>query len=218
MPVCSFFDVRNLTLPFNPILDRFINLFCMKILLLDNYDSFTFNLRQLLYEAGSQHLTVIQNDRIGVDEAAEYDAFVISPGPGLPAEAGITSKLIKHYAGKKRILGVCLGMQAIAEAFGGFLYQPGDILHGEAVDVKPAEPIDVLFQGLEHGFKAGLYHSWAVDANSLPACLQPTAFDSRGVIMALRHREFDICGVQFHPESVMTPGGAQMLSNWLDKV
>ncbi|MHC1776487.1 MAG: aminodeoxychorismate/anthranilate synthase component II [Lentimicrobium sp.] len=188
----------------------------MKILLIDNYDSFTFNLLQLLRESGSVDVRVAKNDEIGLQEAALFDAFIISPGPGLPSEAGITCELIRNYAGIKRIFGVCLGLQAIAEVFGGRLYQPGEILHGEMVRIWPVEPVSGVFSGMEQGFEAGLYHSWAVDKETLPASLRITALDEkRGVIMGLSHNEFDICGVQFHPESIMTPMGEKIIRNWL---
>ena len=186
----------------------------MKILLLDNYDSFTWNLVQLLHEAGATAIEVIKNDRDASAAAEAADAIVISPGPGLPSEAGNTCILIREWAGRKKMLGVCLGMQAMAEVFGGKLFQPGNILHGETVKVTPLLPADPLFAGLETGFEAGLYHSWAVAA-PLPACLRITSTDSRGVIMSLRHNDFDLCGVQFHPESVMTPEGLRMMKNWL---
>jgi anthranilate synthase component II len=188
----------------------------MRILLIDNYDSFTFNLLQLLQEAGAVDVKVVKNDQIKIQEAAVFDAFVISPGPGLPSEAGITYELIRSYAGKKRIFGVCLGLQAIAEVFGGRLYQPGEILHGETVRIQPVEPVSTIFSGMENGFEAGLYHSWAVQRETLPASLRITALDERGVIMGLCHNEFDISGVQFHPESIMTSNGEQMMRNWLD--
>lgn len=188
----------------------------MKILLLDNYDSFTFNLLQLLREAGVDDLHVIKNDQLSLKDAGKYDAFVISPGPGLPVENGITCELIRKYAGERKILGVCLGMQAIAGVFGGKLIQPGDVLHGKTTRVIPEQPLDALFSGMDAGFDAGLYHSWAVDIQTLPDCLHVAAFDERGVIMAIRHNEYDICGVQFHPESIMTPMGGLMVENWLN--
>ena len=187
----------------------------MKILLIDNYDSFTFNLLQLLQEAGANEVRVAKNDEISVTDAADYDALVLSPGPGLPSYAGITCELIRSYAGKKRIFGVCLGLQAIAEVFGGHLYQPGEIMHGEMVRIQPVECVNRIFSGLEHGFEAGLYHSWAVQRETLPASLRITALDGRGVIMGLCHNEFDISGVQFHPESIMTPMGEKIIRNWL---
>ena len=186
----------------------------MKILLLDNYDSFTWNLVQLLREAGATAIEVVKNDQEATAAAEAAGAIVISPGPGLPAEAGNTCALIREWAGRKKMLGVCLGMQAMAEVFGGQLFQPGNILHGESVKVTPLPPVDPLFAGIETGFEAGLYHSWAV-APPLPACLRITSTDSRGVIMSLRHNKFDLCGVQFHPESVMTPEGRRMIRNGL---
>lgn len=189
----------------------------MKVLLLDNYDSFTFNLLQLLREAGVNDLTIVKNDQLSFEDAEKYNAIVISPGPGLPSESGITCELIRRFAGKKKMLGVCLGMQAIAEVFGGKLVQPGYVLHGETIQAKPLAPVDALFVGMESGFDAGLYHSWAVDDKNLPNCLRITAKDSRGIIMALRHKEFDISGVQFHPESIMTPLGVEMIANWLKR-
>lgn len=187
----------------------------MRLLLIDNYDSFTYNLLQLLQKAGATDVTVVRNDLIDPDEAADYEAFVLSPGPGLPTEAGITCELIRRYAGTRKIFGVCLGLQAIAVTFGGSLYQPGDILHGEIAGVVPVLPADKCFRGMEEGFKAGLYHSWAVSRESLPDELIITCTDSRNVIMGLRHRHYDVTGVQFHPESVMTPEGRQIISNWL---
>jgi anthranilate synthase component 2 len=187
----------------------------MKILLIDNYDSFTFNLLQLLHEAGAVDIQVVKNNRIKLQKAAMFDAIVISPGPGLPAEAGITCDLIRKYSETKKILGVCLGMQAIAEVFGGVLYQPGDILHGEMAIVSPVAPVAPLFYGLGQSFEAGLYHSWAVEKETLPNCLRITAVDGRGVIMGLAHAELDVFGVQFHPESIMTPMGRKIIENWL---
>jgi anthranilate synthase component 2 len=188
----------------------------MKILLIDNHDSFTFNLLQLLREAGARDIEVKKNDGITLEAATSFDAFVLSPGPGLPGSAGITCDLIRAYASSKRIFGVCLGMQSIAEVFGGSLYQPGEILHGEIAGITPLEPIDQCFRGIEQGFVAGLYHSWAVNRATLPESLRITAIDERGVIMGLSHRTYDITGVQFHPESIMTPEGHLIIRNWLD--
>lgn len=187
----------------------------MRVLLLDNYDSFTYNLVQLLRESGVADLDVVCNDHLTITGAGVYDAVVISPGPGLPHESGITSQLIRTWAGRIRIFGVCLGMQAIAEVFGARLYQPPEIMHGEMIRVMPAYPVDPLFAGLEQGFDAGLYHSWAVEEAGLPAGLRITARDRRGVIMGLAHEAFDVCGVQFHPESIMTPSGRMVIENWL---
>ncbi|MBW6490060.1 MAG: aminodeoxychorismate/anthranilate synthase component II [Lentimicrobium sp.] len=189
----------------------------MRILLLDNYDSFTFNLLQLLCEAGADKVDVISNDNITISEAAKYDAIVISPGPGLPKDAGITCQLIQNLGSSHKILGVCLGMQAIATVYGGSLIQPGQILHGVATKIFPEKPADTIFKGLDSGFEAGLYHSWAVDAHGIPPELEITAFDSRKVLMALRHRHYNVRGVQFHPESVMTNQGRQIIENWLSE-
>ncbi|MBK6345032.1 MAG: aminodeoxychorismate/anthranilate synthase component II [Bacteroidales bacterium] len=188
----------------------------MKILLIDNYDSFTFNLLQLLRESGARDIEVRKNDEITPEAAASFDAFVLSPGPGLPGSAGYTNRIIREYAATKRIFGVCLGMQSIAVVFGGSLYQPGEILHGETAEIAPLLPVDQCFRGLEHGFGAGLYHSWAVNTSDLPPHLRITAIDKRGVIMGLRHRDYNVCGVQFHPESIMTPEGHLIIRNWLD--
>jgi len=188
----------------------------MNTLLIDNYDSFTYNLVQLLREAGVGKLRVVRNDEMDTGALNEFDRIVISPGPGLPTEAGITCELIRHFAGRKKIFGVCLGLQAIVETFGGKLYQPGEILHGESAAIKLQLPADPIFAGLEGGFEAGLYHSWAADPDSFPDCLRITARDKRGIIMAMRHKEYDICGVQFHPESIMTPQGMIIVKNWLE--
>ena len=187
----------------------------MRIFLLDNHDSFTYNLVQMLHEAGASEVEVRKNDACTPTAADNFDAIVISPGPGLPHQAGIACELIRTFSTSKRILGVCLGHQAIATVFGGKLFQPGQILHGEAVQVTQAGQNQPLFAGISQPFQAGLYHSWAVDAASLPPCLQVTATDSRGIIMAMSHDEFDIHGVQFHPESIMTPQGHRLLSNWI---
>ena len=158
---------------------------------------------------------VVQNDTIFVKKAAEYDGIIVSPGPGVPKDAGNLCEIIRELGKTKKILGICLGMQAIAEVYGGCLYQPGHILHGETAQIQPTFPTDKLFAGLENGFDAGLYHSWAVDKKKLPDELEITAFDERGVPMALRHRKYDVCGVQFHPESFLTPSGLSIILNWL---
>ena len=187
----------------------------MNILLLDNYDSFTFNLLQLLSEAGASKVSVIRNDESVMDAAMAADAVVISPGPGLPRQAGKIMELISALGSSKRILGVCLGLQAIAEVYGGQLFHTGEILHGEKALVQPEAPFHPVFAGMENGFEAGLYHSWAVQKAGLPEVLRITATDGRGVIMGLCHRNYDVCGVQFHPESIMTPMGERMMRNWL---
>ncbi len=187
----------------------------MNLLVLDNYDSFTYNLVQYLEELLERPVTVRRNDAIGLDEAARFDAIVLSPGPGLPAEAGIMPELIRALAGRVPILGVCLGHQAIAEAFGGSLINLADVWHGKETDIHIRVADEALFAGLPNPFRAGRYHSWVVDAATLPDALEVTATDAAGQIMALRHRTLPLHGVQFHPESIMTPQGRQLLANWL---
>ena len=187
----------------------------MKILLLDNYDSFTYNLAHYLRELTGEEIPVIRNDQITVEEVERYDAIVLSPGPGLPADAGIMHDLIRTYAPAKKILGVCLGMQAIGEVFGGTLLNLPEVFHGVATKAEIRVKDEILFRGMPSTIEVGRYHSWVVDENSLPAELEITATDKTGRIMALRHRNFDVRGVQFHPESVLTPDGKQMIKNWL---
>ncbi|MDR2119795.1 MAG: aminodeoxychorismate/anthranilate synthase component II [Tannerella sp.] len=186
----------------------------MNILLLDNYDSFTYNLRHILLELGAG-VEVYRNDRITPDEAARFDKIVLSPGPGIPSEAGILLPLIARWAPTKSILGVCLGAQAIGEAFGARLHNLARVYHGVCSDIRTLAP-DPLFSGLEPGFRAGRYHSWVVSKDGFPDCLEITATDAEeGMIMALRHRTYDVRGIQFHPESVLTPQGKQIIANWL---
>lgn len=187
----------------------------MKILLLDNYDSFTYNLAHYLRELTGEQIPVIRNDQITVDEVDAYDAIVLSPGPGLPKDAGIMPELINRYAPTKKILGVCLGMQAIGEAFGGTLLNLPAVFHGVATTAEILQPDEILFKGLPSRIEVGRYHSWVVDETLLPAELEITATDETGRVMALRHRTFDVRGVQFHPESVLTPHGKTMISNWI---
>lgn len=187
----------------------------MRILLLDNYDSFTWNLHHLLEPHAE--VDVVLNDRITVEEAARYDRIVISPGPGLPNEAGITMELLLKLMPTHPILGVCLGMQAIVEVCGGQLFNQDRVMHGVAVDCSLTEPRDQLFRDMPSTFSVGLYHSWAADPNSLPATLRATARSQADVIMAIRHVEHDVCGVQFHPESVLTPQGPQIIRNWIGR-
>lgn len=185
----------------------------MRILLLDNYDSFTWNLHHLLDPHAE--VDVVLNDRITVDQAATYDRIVISPGPGLPREAGITMDLLDRLRTTRPILGVCLGMQAIMEVYGGALYNLGTVNHGVAVRCIPTAPHDPLFQGMPAEFEVGLYHSWAADEATLPIDLQVKARSEEGVVMALRADAHPVCGVQFHPESVLTPLGRAIIDNWV---
>ncbi len=186
----------------------------MAILLLDNYDSFTWNLYHLLVPHAP--VEVCRNDAITVAEAARFERIVLSPGPGLPSEAGVMMDLLRELMPVRPILGVCLGMQAIVEACGGALVQRSEVMHGRSVSVvREGEP-DALFHGVEEPFTVGLYHSWAADPAALPGDLRITARSDRGVIMALRHRRHATCGVQFHPESILTPDGARMIDNWIE--
>ncbi len=186
----------------------------MRILLLDNYDSFTWNLHHLLEPYAA--VDVLRNDAITVDEAARYDRIVLSPGPGLPSEAGVMMEVLEKLMPSHPILGVCLGMQAIVEVCGGSLYQQTQVMHGVSVPCIPEMPLDPLFIGIVAPFEVGLYHSWAAEPSLLPTELSITARSSESVIMGIRHKHFDVCGVQFHPESVMTPTGTAMVRNWVE--
>lgn len=187
------------------------------LLLLDNYDSFTYNVYQLLSELGAE-VDVIRNDQITPQEveARGYQAIVISPGPGVPAESGITEDLIDYMKGKVPVLGICLGHQAIGEVFGGKVVRAGEIVHGKTSPIRHNG--EGLFQGLPQDIEIGRYHSLIVDRNTLPECLEVTAELESGMIMGLRHKEYDIQGVQFHPESILTPTGHTMLRNFLTKI
>lgn len=187
----------------------------MKILVFDNYDSFTYNIVHALKKLGYNDVEVHRNDQIALAEIARFDKIILSPGPGVPSESGILLDLIKTYAASKSILGVCLGEQAIAEAFGGKLINLPEVHHGVTSEIQVLEN-DVLFNNLPEKMTVGRYHSWAVEKESLPDCLKVTAVDESGMIMALAHKQFDVRGVQFHPESVLTPEGEEMLRNWLE--
>lgn len=186
----------------------------MKVLVLDNYDSFTYNLVQYVQEILGEKVDVIRNDAITLEEVDAYDVILLSPGPGLPEEAGIMPELIKRYAPHKIILGVCLGHQAIGEAFGASLENLAEVYHGIETNMLRTEADSVLFKDLPQEFRAGRYHSWVIKKDTLPAAFQLTAVDKTGEIMAIRHREYDLFGVQFHPESIMTPDGYKMLENF----
>ena len=187
----------------------------MKILVLDNYDSFTYNLVQYVQEIVGYKVDVFRNDAISLDEVDQYDKIILSPGPGLPKDAGIMPELIKRYAPTKHIFGVCLGHQAIAEAFGGTLHNIEKVYHGVATPIKIVDGNSLTFRGLPAVIEAGRYHSWVVEKHNIPDCFQITAVDELGVIMAMRHHTHNVRGVQFHPESIMTPTGKTMLRNFL---
>lgn len=186
-----------------------------KILLLDNYDSFTYNLLHILRELGAD-TEVFRNDRITVDEAGRFDKILLSPGPGIPSEAGILLPLIKRYATDKSILGVCLGEQAIAEVFGAKLENLSRVFHGVESQIAITAD-DPLFEGLGDEITAGRYHSWVVSKEGFPSdVLEITAEDKEErMIMGIRHRQYDVRGIQFHPESLMTPSGSRIIENWL---
>ena len=186
-----------------------------KILIIDNYDSFTYNLVHLVNEIGLQ-CEVWRNDKFNLDDVEDFSHIILSPGPGIPSEAGLLLDVIARYAPTKSIFGVCLGQQAIAEAFGGQLYNLSRPMHGIATPIKVTDADEKLFAGLPQSFKVGRYHSWVVDQKGLPDVLTVTAIDEQdNSIMALRHKQYDVRGVQFHPESVLTEYGKQMMQNWL---
>ena len=189
----------------------------MKLLVLDNYDSFTYNLVQYIYDLEMDvEVDVIRNDQIEVEAVDAYDAILLSPGPGIPENAGIMPALIQSYAAKKPILGVCLGHQAIGEAFGASLENLSVVYHGIPTPVLRTDDQDPIFKDFPETFQAGRYHSWVVKRTGLPDCLEVLAEAEDGLIMALRHRDFPVWGVQFHPESVLTPLGKQMIQNFLE--
>ncbi len=187
----------------------------MKILVIDNYDSFVYNLVHYLEELDCE-VTVIRNDRFHLDEVEEYDKILLSPGPGIPDEAGLLKEVIKKYATSKSMLGVCLGQQAIGEVFGGSIENLSEVFHGVATNAIITVEDEPLFKGLEKEIEVGRYHSWVVSKKDFPDVLEVTAVDENGQIMALRHRTLDIRGVQFHPESVLTPKGKQIIKNWIE--
>ena len=206
----------------------------MKILVFDNYDSFTYNLVHLVEKILHQKVEVYRNDQIPLEKIREYDRIILSPGPGIPEEAGLLLPLIKEYASSKSILGVCLGHQAIGEAFGGKLVNLETVYHGVATPVKivkrqtskvnnektsrlTSHVSHNLFKGLPDEFEAGRYHSWIVSDENFPGELEVTARDENNYIMGLQHKSFDVQGVQFHPESVLTPRGEDILRNWLEE-
>ena len=184
------------------------------VLVIDNYDSFVYNLVHYLEELDCK-VTVRRNDEIDLEEIEKYDKILLSPGPGVPDEAGLLKEVISTYASKKSIFGVCLGQQAIGEVFGGKLINLKEVHHGVASKIKLCVTDEFLFDQLEGEIEVGRYHSWVVDT-ALPDCLEATSYDENGQIMSLRHRDFDVRGVQFHPESVLTPQGKKMISNWIN--
>ncbi|HEY4290964.1 MAG TPA: aminodeoxychorismate/anthranilate synthase component II [Puia sp.] len=185
-----------------------------RILVFDNYDSFTYNLVHLVEKLTKQRVEVYRNDKVPLEKVKDYDKIILSPGPGVPSEAGLLLPLIREYAASKPILGVCLGHQAIGEAFGGKLVNLSTVYHGVATPIKVLKP-GALFEGLPETLEVGRYHSWVVSDESWPDELEVTARDEKNFIMGLRHKTLDVQGVQFHPESVLTPLGEKILANWL---
>lgn len=188
----------------------------MKLLVLDNYDSFTYNLVHIIKELGyGENTDVVRNDKIALDEVAAYDKVLLSPGPGIPSEAGIMMDLIRRYAPSKSIFGVCLGHQGISEAFGARLLNMPEVLHGVAHRTQVTQPQEPLFADMPSEFMVCRYHSWTVVPESVPAELEVTSVDNKGNVMAIRHRQYDVRGVQFHPESILTEHGKKIMENWL---
>ncbi|MDX2246699.1 MAG: aminodeoxychorismate/anthranilate synthase component II [Bacteroidia bacterium] len=189
----------------------------MKILVLDNYDSFTYNLVHIIRELGyGGNMDIFRNDALSVEDIEVYDRILLSPGPGVPAEAGIMPEIIRRYSPHKPILGVCLGHQGIAEAFGAELYNLPEVLHGMATSIQILRPEDSLFKGIPTTFQIGRYHSWAVRKATLNGQLDLLAVDELGEVMAIRHKKYPVYGLQFHPESVITEYGIPILRNWLE--
>lgn len=188
-----------------------------KILVFDNYDSFTYNLVHLVEKITTERVDIFRNDAIDINMVNEYDKIILSPGPGIPSEAGILLSLIKKYAPYKSMLGICLGHQAIAEAFGAQLLNLDTVYHGVSTKINPVITNARLFKNSDNSIEAGRYHSWVVSKNNFPAELEITAVDDNNYIMALQHKKYDVHGVQFHPESILSPCGEQVVRNWLDK-
>ena len=186
-----------------------------KIVLIDNYDSFTYNLVHLFYEVLGYEITVVKNDQVTVEEIGEYDKIILSPGPGIPDEAGITKAVIAEYAGKKPILGVCLGLQSIAEVFGAKLKNLPQVYHGIQTSIQMTENTSILYNGIEEEIQVGRYHSWAIDETTVPENITVTSVDATGEIMSIEHSDYPVYGVQYHPESILTPLGKQIISNFL---
>ena len=187
----------------------------MKILVFDNYDSFTYNLVHYIEDIANTTVDVYRNDKITLEEIEKYDKILLSPGPGVPHEAGILIDVIKKYAATKSILGVCLGHQAIAEAFGGNITNLSDVYHGVATPIEITDSKDLLFKDIPKDLNVGRYHSWAIEEDDLPKDLKISSVDKEGQIMSIYHKTYDVRGVQFHPESILTEHGKTMIKNWL---
>lgn len=188
------------------------------VVIIDNFDSFTYNLFQIVKESGLCSYRVIQRSNISFEDIQTYDGILISPGPGVPSDAPMLKKTIQHFEKDKSILGICLGHQAIIEAYGGHLINMETVYHGMSERIKVSDSSDYLFRGLPSSFHAGLYHSWKADHSELPEDLEITATSERGVIMAVKHKVYDIRGLQFHPESYITTNGRIIIRNWLENL
>ena len=186
----------------------------MRIVIIDNYDSFTYNLAHLVKELGAE-VEVMRNDQFQIEDLLPYDKIILSPGPGIPSEAGLLLDVIRQYAPIKPILGVCLGHQAIGEYFGGHLTNLSQVFHGVSSTISVTTP-DYIYNELPNHIEVGRYHSWVVDTHAFPDCLEITSVSKEGQIMSLRHRQYDVRGIQYHPESVLTPDGQKIISNWLE--
>jgi anthranilate synthase component 2 len=186
-----------------------------RVLIFDNYDSFTYNLVHMVEKILHTKIAVCKNDEWPLEKIGEFDKIILSPGPGLPDEAGMLKKVIQHYASSKSILGICLGHQAIGEVFGAQLKNLDNVFHGVSTQFNITEPENPIFKGLSKNELVGRYHSWVVSNNELPDCLRITGYDDFGNIMGLRHKSYDIQGLQFHPESILTTKGEQIIANWL---
>lgn len=190
----------------------------MRILVLDNYDSFTYNLVHIIRELGyGKDMDVIRNDKISLGEVGNYDKILLSPGPGIPCEAGIMLDLIERYGPEKSILGICLGHQGIGEVYGANLYNMTEVLHGVGKKVKISQTEDYLFNLVPEEFMVCRYHSWAVERGSVNGQLVINSVDDEGIVMGLSHKSYDVRGLQFHPESILTENGKQIIKNWLEK-
>jgi len=188
----------------------------MNTLIIDNYDSFTYNLAEYIRQCGVKDFDVFRNDEISLEQCATYDQIIISPGPGVPSDAGIINELVKELGPKKKILGICLGMQAIGEVYNCQLTNLPEVFHGRATTIERFDTNEPVFAGLPRSFKVGRYHSWGIDLPSVSQEFELLAGDENGIAMAIRHKEFDMVGLQFHPESVLTEHGIQMIANWLN--
>lgn len=187
----------------------------MKILVLDNYDSFTYNLVHIIRGLGYA-VDIFRNNKISIDDVKQYDKILLSPGPGIPDEAGIMKQLVSTYGPTKSILGICLGHQGIGEVYGASLFNIPKVLHGVTSTSEVVDKDEPLFAGVSQKFQSTHYHSWAIKADNIPAEIQVTAVNDEGLVMGLRHKQYDVKGLQFHPESVMTPEGPRMIKNWLE--